>query len=186
MSILYSSWPWYIAGPVIGIAVPVLLLLENKHLGISSTLRQICAACFPGGVPLFNYDWKKESWNLFFIGGVLIGGWVGGFVLANPEPVALAQGTVNYFHSAGIHDLSGLMPQELFNASSLLSLKGMLLMIAGGFLVGFGTRYAAGCTSGHGILGLSALQWPSLVATCCFFIGGIAFSHFVLPFILAL
>ena len=186
MEILYKPWPWYIAGPIIGLTVPLLLLLGNKKLGISSTLRQICAACVPAGIPFFNYDWKKDSWNLFFAAGILIGGFLGGYVFANPNPVAISESTKAYLESFGLTNFNGLMPQELFNWNSLVTLKGFLLMIAGGFMVGFGTRYAKGCTSGHGILGLSALQWPSLIATCCFFIGGILFSYFVLPFILSL
>ena len=186
MSILFSPWPWYIAGPIIGITVPLLLIFGNKRLGISSSLRHICAACLPADIPLFKYDWKKESWNLFFVAGVLIGGIIGGVILANPASVAISQNTTLYFKSFGLTNLTGLMPTELFNWSSLATIKGFILMIVGGFLVGFGTRYARGCTSGHGILGLSALQWPSLVATASFFIGGILFSHFILPYILGL
>lgn len=186
MELLYKPWPWYIAGPIIGFTVPLLLLIGNKKLGISSTLRQICAACVPANISLFNYDWKKDNWNLFFAGGILLGGFLGGYVFANPEPVAIAQSTIDYLHSFGLTDLTGLMPSELFNGSSLATLKGFLMMIVGGFLVGFGTRYAKGCTSGHGILGLSALQWPSLIATMSFFLGGILFSYFVLPIILDL
>ena len=186
MDFLYKPWPWYVAGPLIGLTVPLLLLLGNKKLGISSTLRQICAACIPSRLPLFTYDWKKDSWNLIFVLGVLIGGVIGGIVFANPNPVAISSHTVDYLKSQGLHDPHGLMPSELFNWSSLVTLKGFLIMIVGGFLVGFGTRYARGCTSGHGILGLSALQWPSLVATASFFIGGILFSYFILPYIFAL
>jgi uncharacterized membrane protein YedE/YeeE len=186
MEIVYKPWPWYVAGPIIGLTVPLLLLLGNKNLGISSTLRQICAVCIPANISLFNYNWKKDSWNLFFAGGILIGGFLGGYVFANPDPVAISESTKEYLQSFGISDFNGLMPVELFNWESLASLKGFLLMIIGGFMVGFGTRYAKGCTSGHGILGLSALQWPSLLATISFFIGGILFSHFVLPFILSL
>jgi uncharacterized membrane protein YedE/YeeE len=184
MDILYSPWPWYIAGPIIGSFVPLLLLLGNKRLGISSTMRQICAACWPSDIALFNYNWRRDSWNIFFAGGLLVGGFVGGVVFANPEPVAISQSTIEYLKSFGINDLTGLMPSELFNWSAVISLKGTLMMIVGGFLVGFGTRYARGCTSGHGILGLSALQWPSLLATASFFIGGILFSQFILPLIL--
>lgn len=186
MEFLYAPWPWYLAGAVIGLTVPTLLLLGNKKLGISSTLRQICAACYPAKIPFFHYDWKKDSWNLFFAAGILLGGFLGGYVFANPEPVAVTAETKNLFLSWGLDDVEGLLPAELFNWQNLLSLKGFLLMVVGGFLVGFGTRYAGGCTSGHGILGLSALQWPSLVATASFFIGGIVVSHFILPYILAL
>lgn len=186
MELLYKPWPWYVAGPVIGITVPALLLLGNKSLGISSTLRQLCAACYPAKLPLLSYDWKKDSWNLFFAVGILIGGFIGGKVFANPEPVAVSESTQAYFESLGIERADGLLPVEFFNWNTLASLKGFLLMIAGGFLVGFGTRYARGCTSGHGIFGLASLQWPSLVATASFFAGGILFNRFVLPYILAL
>lgn len=186
MEVLYKPWPWYLAGAVIGLTVPTLLLLGNKRLGISSTLRQLCAACAPANIPYFNYDWKKQSWNLFFVVGILIGGFLGGYVFANPEPVDVSAGTLQLFQSWGLDDPEGLLPQELFNFENLLTAKGFVLMIVGGFLVGFGTRWAGGCTSGHGIMGLSALQWPSLLATACFFIGGILFSHFVLPYVLTL
>ncbi len=186
MDLLYKPWPWYVAGPIIGLTVPTLLWMGNKRLGISSSLRHICAACVPTKIPLFNYNWKNEIWSFFFAGGLLIGGLIGGWLFANPNPVAISSKTVDYFSSFGIHHQRGLMPEEIYNWKTLLSLKGFLLMIVGGFFVGFGTRYAQGCTSGHGILGLSALQWPSLVATASFFLGGIVFSHFVLPYILML
>jgi uncharacterized membrane protein YedE/YeeE len=186
MQFLYEPWPWYIAGPIIGFTVPILLVMGNKTLGISSTLRQICAACYPAKIPFFNYDWKKNIWNLYFVAGILIGGFLGGYLFANPNPIDLSPDTTAYLKSLNLNDPRGLMPKELFNWETLLTLKGFFLMIVGGYLVGFGTRYAGGCTSGHGILGLSALQWPSLLATACFFIGGIIFSHFVLPYILLL
>src|SRR5882762_4324201 len=186
MDFLFKPWPWYVAGPIIGLTVPLLLWMGNKRLGISSTLRHLCAACVPDKIPLFSYDWKKEVWSFFLAGGLLLGGIIGGLIFSNPDPVAISSKTVEYFSSFGITQQSGLMPVELYNWHALLSLKGFLLMIVGGFFVGFGTRYAQGCTSGHGILGLSALQWPSLVATVSFFIGGILFAHFVLPLILSL
>ena len=186
MELLYKPWPWYVAGPIIGLTVPILLLMGNKKLGVSSTLRQLCAVCYPARIPFLQYDWKKDSWNLYLVAGLLIGGFIGGKLLANPNPVAISESTVVYLKGLGLSEPNGLMPSELFNWQSLATVKGFLLMVVGGFMVGFGTRYARGCTSGHGILGLSALQWPSLVATACFFIGGIIFSHFVLPLILAL
>jgi uncharacterized membrane protein YedE/YeeE len=186
MELLYKPWPWYVAGPVIGLTVPLLLWMGNKRLGISSSLRHICAACLPGKIPLFSYNWKKEIWSLFFAGGLLLGGLIGGLIFANPDPVAISPKTVEYFSSIGVPQQVGLMPNEIYNWENLTSLKGSIIMIVGGFFVGFGTRYAQGCTSGHGILGLSALQWPSLVATTSFFVGGIIFSRFVLPYILAL
>lgn len=188
MKFLYDPWPWYVAGPIIGITVPILLLLGNKRLGVSSTLRHLCAACVPSiKISLFQYDWKKEVWSLFFVAGILIGGFVGGYIFRNPESVQISPETLLHLESMGVQVLDGeLLPTSLFNWQTLLSLKGFFLIIAGGFLVGFGTRYAQGCTSGHGIMGLASLQWPSLVATASFFIGGILFSRFVLPLILNL
>lgn len=181
-SALCKPWPWYIVGPLIGLIVPALLLTGNKVLGISSTLRQICAACFPGHVPFLQYDWKRDSWNLFFAAGILLGGLLAGYVFKNPDPVAVSAKTTIMLHSWGIRLSTGLMPAHIFSWSHLLSLNGFLFVIAGGFLVGFGTRYAGGCTSGHGIFGLSTLQWPSLIAVISFFAGGILISDFVFPY----
>lgn len=186
MDFLMKPWPWYVAGPCIGITVPLLIWVGNKQLGISSSFRQICAACLPANIPLFKYDWKKESWNLYFAVGLIGGGFLGGVVFRNPEPVQISAKTVAYLESKSVPLEPGLLPPSLFNVHQLASVKGWLLLVLGGLLVGFGTRYARGCTSGHGILGLSALQWPSLLATACFFAGGILFSAFVLPWILAL
>lgn len=185
MEFFYKPWPWYVAGPVIGLTVPALLWLGNKPLGISSTLRQLCAACYPAKIPLLNYDWKKDSWNLFFVFGILIGGFIGGWVFANPEPSRLSPHTIDELHSRGLNDLTGLLPHDIFSWNNLLTWQGFIFIVVGGFLVGFGTRYARGCTSGHGIFGLSSLQWTSLLATICFFIGGIVGSYFVLPFLIA-
>ncbi|HTE29185.1 MAG TPA: YeeE/YedE thiosulfate transporter family protein [Chryseolinea sp.] len=186
MELLYKPWPWYVAGIVIGLSVPALLLLDNKKLGVSSTLKQICAACYPANIPFLSYDWKKDTWNLFFVAGILIGGLIGGVLFANPEPVALNPETVVVLSDQGVTTFRGLLPGDLFNWQSILSIKGFVLIVLGGFMVGFGTRYARGCTSGHGIMGLASLQWPSLVATVSFFVGGIVFTHLVLPFILSL
>ncbi len=181
-----QPWPWYIGGPLIGLIVPTLLILGNKKLGVSSSLRHICAACAPAHIDFLHYDWKKESWNLFFVGGILIGGCIAGLIFKDPLPVAVSAATVRDLHQMGVGTSGGLLPHDLFNWNNLLSLKGILIMIGGGFMVGFGTRYAGGCTSGHGIMGLSALQWPSLIAVISFFIGGIICTFFILPFILQL
>jgi uncharacterized membrane protein YedE/YeeE len=181
-----QPWPWYVAGPLIGLTVPLLLWLGNKPFGISSNLRHICAACIPGKIPFFNYNWKKESWNLLFVAGTVIGGWLGAVLLSNPEPVQIHPDVVAAMKQYDIQDLSNLVPSDLFNWNQLFSLRGLLMMIGGGLLVGFGTRYAGGCTSGHSITGLSNLQWPSLVATICFMAGGFVMTNFILPFILNL
>jgi uncharacterized membrane protein YedE/YeeE len=186
MEWLFKPWPWYVAGALIGLTVPLLLLAGNKRLGISSTLRQICAACVPANVPFLQYDWRKETWNLFFVGGILLGGFLGSVVLNDHEGVAISADTVNMLTRQGVTVDKGLIPAELFSWPALATLRGFLIIVVGGFLVGFGTRYAQGCTSGHGIMGLASLQWPSLVATISFFVGGIVISQWVLPYILSL
>ena len=186
IEILKQPWPWYISGPLIGLTVPLLLILGNKSFGISSSLRHVCAACVPANIPFFQYDWKKESWNLFFVTGILIGGFVVANFLANPNPVEINPKLAGELAGYGITDYNSLVPSQLFNWQNLFSLKGFVMMVGGGFLVGFGTRYAGGCTSGHAIMGLSTLQWPSLVATCCFMAGGFIMANFILPFILSL
>ena len=181
-----QPWPWYVAGPLIGLTVPVLLILGNKSFGVSSSLRHLCAACVPMNIPFFKYDWKKEIWNLFFVGGILLGGIITAFLLSNPDPVVIDAKLASELAGYGVTNREGLVPKDLFNWESLLSIKGLILMVGGGFLVGFGTRYAGGCTSGHAIMGISNLQLPSLIATCCFMIGGFFFANIVLPLILKL
>jgi uncharacterized protein len=186
MEILTKPWPWYVAGPLIGLMVPLLLLLGNKTFGISSSLRHICAACIPTKAKFFNYDWKSERWNLVFVFGVALGGLIAGYFFRNPNPVQISDSAVTTLAGMGVKNFSGMVPEDIFNFKMLLTVKGFILMIVGGFFVGFGTRYAGGCTSGHAIMGLSNLQLPSLIATCCFFGGGLAISWFVLPYIMSL
>ncbi len=186
LDFIKQPWPWYIAGPLIGLTVPILLIIGNKSFGISSSLRHVCAACVPANIPFFKYDWKKEVWNLFFVVGIFFGGIIAMQTLANPQPMVVHPKLVEELAGYGITDYSNMLPVQIINWSSVLTLKGILMMVVGGFLVGFGTRYAGGCTSGHAIMGLSTLQWPSLVATCCFMIGGLLVANFVLPLILSL
>lgn len=186
LDILKNPWPWYIAGPLIGLTVPVLLIIGNKAFGISSSLRHICAACFPANIPFFKYEWKREIWNLFFVGGILLGGFLAMTLLANPNPVEIHPNLAAELSAYGITNLESMVPVDVFNWSALLTLKGFIIMVIGGFLIGFGTRYAGGCTSGHAIMGLSTLQWPSLIATCCFMVGGIIMANWILPVILSL
>jgi len=181
-----QPWPWYVAGPLIGLMVPLLLLTGNKAFGISSSLRHICAACLPMNISFFKYDWKKELWNLFFVAGILAGAFIAARLLSNHQPVQLQAALAAQLQQYGINHYQGLLPEQLFNWPALATMRGFVLMVVGGFLVGFGTRYAGGCTSGHSIMGLSTLQWPSLLATICFMAGGFIVSNLVLPFILSL
>lgn len=172
-----QPWPWYVAGPLIGLTVPALLILGNKTFGISSSLRHICAACVPAGIPFFSYNWRKEIWNLLFVLGTAIGGFIAMNLLANPETIVVSEATQADLAALGITNYSDLMPSEIFSWENVFTAKGLLFFVFGGFLVGFGTRYAGGCTSGHAIMGISSLQWPSLVATIFFMIGGFLMTH---------
>ena len=186
MEFITKPWPWYVAGPLIGLTVPTLLIIGNKTFGISSSLRHICAACLPTKIPFFNYDWKKEAWNLFFVLGIFLGGMLALNTLMNGEPIVVNPDLAAELNTYGIDNYEGMMPSQLFSWANLFTLKGFIMIVLGGFMIGFGTRYAGGCTSGHAIMGLSTLQWPSLVATCCFMVGGFLMANVILPFILKL
>ncbi|SIS91866.1 YeeE/YedE family protein [Belliella pelovolcani] len=175
-----QPWPWYVAGPLIGLTVPILLLVGNKSFGISSSLRHVCAMCVPANIPFFTYNWKKEMWNIVFVVGVLLGGFFATTFISNPDTIVVAESTQQDLAALGITDYSKLLPAEIFNWENLFTGKGLLFFVIGGFLVGFGTRYAGGCTSGHAIMGISSLQWPSVVATIFFMIGGFLMTHVLL------
>lgn len=185
MKFLEQPWPWYVAGPLIGLTVPILLILGNKTFGISSSLRHICAACMPAKIPFFSYNWKKEIWNLVFVAGILVGAAIAWY-LFNHQPGAVSDQLMQDLSKYGISDPNQITPREIFSWNQLFTARGLAMMVGGGFLIGFGTRYAGGCTSGHAIMGLSNLQWPSLVATICFMAGGFIMTHLLLPFILNL
>lgn len=179
---LISPWPWYVSGPLIGAMVPLLLLSSNKQFGISSTFRHLCTACLPvKSIDYFDYDWKKSAWSLVFVIGVAIGGFIAGNLFANPNPVEISASTVAVLSELGIEHQVGLMPESIFGWNQLTNPNVLILLVIGGFLVGFGTRYGNGCTSGHGIMGLSLLSIGSLVAVIGFFIGGLITTHLIFP-----
>lgn len=186
IELLKQPWSWYVGGFIIGLTVPALLLLGNKSFGISANLRHVCAACFPGNISFFKYDWKKEIWNLFFAAGILIGSFIAVHYLADSNAILVNPKLLSTLKTYNITDTSKLLPTELFSWQALLSVRGFILLIIGGFLVGFGTRYAGGCTSGHAIMGLSNLQFPSLIATISFMAGGFIMANLILPYILSL
>jgi hypothetical protein len=144
--ILSQPWPWYVAGPIIGLTVPALLILGNKTFGISSSLRHVCASCFPANIPFFQYDWKKEIWNLLFVIGIFLGALIAVQFFPNPEPIQVNESLKNELANYGIQDYSSLVPKDLFNWYNLLTIKGFIFTVLGGFMIGFGTRYAGGCT----------------------------------------
>src|SRR5256885_11578733 len=170
--LLTRPWPWYVGGPVIGLMVPVLLLLGNKSFGFSSNLRHICAACFPGKVAFFRYDWKKTgTWNLAFLAGTLLGGFIGARLLATGR-VALSAQTRAALTALGLHDLSGLVPREAFSWAALATPRGIVMVVVGGFLVGFGTAYAGGRPPGPAIPRPPALRQPAPAAVDGLSLGG--------------
>lgn len=184
MNFLQEPWPWYIAGPLIGLMVPVLLVIGGKPFGISSNLRHLCAVAVPNR--LSGHDWKKEGgWNLLFALGILMGGFVAAaMLLPDGYTVAVADATQRDLRALGLRDLSGMVPAELFGWQAMASRRGWLTLVAGGFLVGFGARWAGGCTSGHAIFGLATFQLPSLLAVLGFFAGGLLMTHALIPFLL--
>lgn len=178
-----QPWAWYVSGPAIAF-VMLLLLWAGGQFGVSSTLRTMCAIGGAGKkTPFFDYDWKSQIWNLVFVSGAIIGGFIAHSFLSNPSSLALSTATVNDLEQLGIPFKGGMAPEALFTWSSLMTLKGFLVLVVGGFLVGFGTRWAGGCTSGHAISGLSNLQLPSLIAVIGFFIGGLIMTHLIFPLI---
>ncbi len=185
MDVLTASWPWYVAGPVIGLMIPLLLVLTGKAFGISSSLKHMCAATVPGGAEYFRYDWKEKGlWNLLFVLGVLLGGFLAVQVLGGGGPTGISAATKADLGALGLSDFSGLVPPELFSWSSLSTPAGWAVLGLGGFLVGFGARYAGGCTSGHAIMGMATFQRASLIAVIGFFIGGLFTTYVILPALL--
>jgi uncharacterized membrane protein YedE/YeeE len=183
MEFLHHPLPWYVGGILIGLMVPALLIFGNKQFGISSSMRHLCAAVVPGNVKYFHYDWRKESWNLFLVLGMMIGGLIASTFMSNPNYIAISEATKADLMKLGLHDFSSYIPREIFSWNKLMTLPGLLVMIVGGFLVGFGTRYANGCTSGHCIMGNSLLNSGSLISTVCFFIGGLITTWLIYPLI---
>lgn len=179
-----SPWKWYVAGPLLGLTVPLLLWLDNKRLGISANLRHLCAIVIPTKLSFFQYNWKNENWNLFLAAGIVAGGWFATFLLNNGAQLQVAPSLTSYLESNNLVNIQQGVPVQLFSWTSLGSFRGFICMVVGGWLVGFGTRYAGGCTSGHAISGISQMQWPSLLATCCFMLGGILATYLILPYLL--
>ena len=184
LEIIRQPWPWYVAGPLIGLTVPALLLLGNKSFGISSSMRHICAACVPANINFFKYNWKSEIWNLVFVLGILVGGFISTQFLSNPNPILINENLRAELSTYNINQISESLPIQIFSWSSLFTLRGFIIIVFGGFMIGFGSRYAGGCTSGHAITGLSHFQLPSLLTVIGFFIGGLVMTHFLMPFIL--
>ncbi|WP_109833162.1 YeeE/YedE family protein [Reichenbachiella versicolor] len=182
-----QPWPWYVAGPLIAV-VMTLLLIFGKKFGISSNLETICTIAGAGKfVDYFKVDWKKQVWNLVFVLGCVIGGYIAQNFLMSGDQIAISDATVDSLKAYGLAQPGqGYLPDQFLGWEGLTSMSGLIMMVFGGLFVGFGTRYAGGCTSGHAISGLSNLQLPSLIAVVGFFIGGLITTHFILPILFAL
>ncbi len=185
---LSQPWPWYVAGPIAGLVVPALLLAGGKLFGTSANFRHLCAATFPGRVEFLQYDWKgRGAWNLTFAAGIVVGGCIAATLLSPSDvTVGISEATQADLHALGLNDLTGLVPPEVMSWRGLRTVPGFTMVVVGGFLVGFGARYAGGCTAGHAISGLADLQLPSLVAVVGFFFGGLLGVYVVLPLLFSL
>jgi uncharacterized membrane protein YedE/YeeE len=185
MEWIFNPWPWYIGGPMIAL-IMFLLLYFGKNFGMSSNLRTFCTICGAGkSNEFFNFDWKTQQWNLMVSAGAIIGGALAAHFLSTDSSVAIHPDTIAKLQDLNIKSAGvSYLPEELFNMQALMQPKVLLILSIGGFLVGFGARYAGGCTSGHAISGLSNLQLVSLYAVIGFFIGGLFMNHLLLPYIL--
>lgn len=187
---LSNPWHWSVSGIAL-VFVMFLLLWFGGEFGASSNLRTLCAIGGAGKKhSFFDFEWKDQLWNLIFIFSAIFGGYLAVNFLASPEPVQIAEATQLHLESVGIKTPNsiqegfGFVPDEIFSVATFTRPKNLLLLIVGGFFVGFGARYAGGCTSGHAISGLSNFQIPSLIAVCGFFIGGLFMTWLGLPFML--
>jgi len=182
-----QPWAWYVAGPVIAV-IMALLLFFDKSFGMSSNLRTMCAIGGAGKFSeFFNFDWKTQAWNLVFVLGTISGGYIASNFLSNDQTIAISPAVIEELTSYGIENVGEeFIPSSLFSFEALFTLRGAIMLVLGGFLVGFGARYAGGCTSGHAISGLSNLQLPSLIAVVGFFIGGLIMTFLILPTVLQL
>jgi len=184
MEFVFEPWPWFVAGPLIAL-IMFFLIFMGKKFGMSSNLETICTLCGAGKkAHYFDFDWKGQRWNLVVAVGAIIGGFIGAHLLSNGSWVAINPDTISILKGLGIQSAGeSYLPDELFSLDALTDIKSFAILLIGGILIGFGTRYAAGCTSGHAISGLSNLQLPSLIAVIGFFIGGLFMVHVLFPLI---
>ncbi|HHB51659.1 MAG TPA: YeeE/YedE family protein [Saprospiraceae bacterium] len=187
MNLLLQTWPWYVAGPIIAL-VTFLLFYFGKHLGVSSNLETLCSMEGAGKfTDYFKIDWRARKWNLVFILGLIAGGFITSQWMTPNEKMDLNPKTIENLQEFGITDAGyAYLPEKIYGLDQLSDVKNLLFLLLGGVLVGFGARYAGGCTSGHGIVGLSNFAWASYVSVAGFFIGGLLMTWFILPFLIKL
>lgn len=180
-SLLKGHWPWYITGILFGLIVPLLLIVGNKPFGISKSLKDIASLLPQKKLSQLKQDVKPNFWRIYLIVGIILGGYLAVVFLNGNATVDLSKSTINDLENIGITNFDGLVPAQIFNWDFLRSTKGLLIMVIGGFLIGFGVRYANGCTSGHAIMGLSIFSPSSLIAVVGFFAGGLFMTHILFP-----
>jgi hypothetical protein len=184
---LAEPWPWYVAGPLLALIMFILLYFGHEF-GISDNFRLMCAADGADQMnDFFKIDWKSGGWNLMVALGAVFGGYLAShyFIGSQGDIAHISAATVQQLNEVGIPVEEGKVPlvPSFISWNSLFSWQGWLIIAGGGFLIGFGARYAGGCTSGHAISGLSALQLPSLIAVVGFFMGGLFMTYVVIPFV---
>lgn len=184
MEFISSTWHWSISGFLIGL-VMLSLIYFGKVFGMSSNLRSLCSMTGIGKkVAFFDWDWKSQRWNLVVVAGTMLGGYFATHFLSSDSNVAINEITIQKLQNIGIEaPNSKLLPDSLFGKNVFESPKMILFLLVGGLLIGFGSRYAGGCTSGHAISGLSNFQLPSLKAVVGFFVGGLIMVNFIFPLI---
>jgi uncharacterized membrane protein YedE/YeeE len=183
LEFISQPWSWWFSGTVISM-IMFALLYFGKSFGFSANLRTICAAGGAGKfVSFFKFNWKSQIWNLVFLIGAIIGGFVAGTVLSSDKSIKISENTIADLSELGFSAPESIQPKELFSPEAAMSFKGFMILAVGGILVGFGARYAGGCTSGHAISGISDLQIPSMIAVVGFFIGGLIMTFIVFPLI---
>jgi uncharacterized membrane protein YedE/YeeE len=149
-----QTWSWWFSGTMIA-AIMFFLLYFGQSFGFSANLRTICSAAGLGKkTKFFDFNWKAQTWNLVFLVGSIVGGFIAKQFLSSDIGVAISPATIDDLSKLGIAAPVSLQPAELFSLDAILSIKGFLVLAVGGLLVGFGSRYAGGCTSGHAISGL--------------------------------
>ena len=184
LEFIQQPWTWWVSGAIIS-ATMFLLLFFGQSFGFSANLRTICSAAGGGKfVKFFDFNWRSQIWNLVFLIGAIIGGYIAHQFLSDGTPVQISENTITDLAKLGISAPVSAQPNELFSLDALFTFKGFSILALGGLLVGFGSRYAGGCTSGHAISGLSDLQLPSLIAVVGFFLGGLIMTFVLLPLIL--
>ena len=159
---------WSISGILIGLCVPLLLLIDNKTFGISSSLSDVWD----------RNKRRKGRWKFKFLLGVLIGAALTNLWSDPSASLLVSSKVINRLKDWNIDFSQGYYPIGLFNFDNW---SAVLLSLSGGFLVGYGARLANGCTSGHCISGISNLQLSSMIVTLSFFIGAIITSYLIYP-----